>query len=124
MALPSAKRILVIDDDEDVLEILRIALSDEGFDVIFTNTGEAITAIDNSCPDLILLDVSLSGSSTMGAEMCVKLKQRHISKHMPLIMVSEGSNLEGLAKDCDADLFISKPFDIFQLLVHVKRFLN
>lgn len=124
MTLSPPKRILVIDDDEDVMEILRIALSDEGFDVVFTNTAAAIATMEKLCPDLVLLDVQLSGPSLMGSDMCNKLKQRHVLHHMPLILASSGTNLERLAIDCDADVFISKPFDIFQLLVHVKRFLD
>ncbi|CAM4372374.1 Response regulator receiver domain-containing protein [Pedobacter westerhofensis] len=124
MTLSAPKRILVIDDDEDVMEILRIALMDEGFDVIFTNKAGAIAAIEKLCPDLVLLDVQRSELPLMGTEMCSKLKKRHVHNHMPLILVSSGTNLGTLAKDCDANLFISKPFDIFQLLVHVKRFLD
>jgi two-component system response regulator VicR len=118
-----SKRILVIDDDEDILEILNIVFQEEGYDVVLSNTGEAAEHIQVIHPDLILLDVRIEGSSKKGNEICAELKQQYNQKKMPIILVSAETDLEMLANECGADFYITKPFDIFQLVDHVKRFM-
>jgi len=117
------KRILVIDDDEDILEILNLIFQEEGYDVVLSNTGEAADHIHIIHPDLILLDVRIEGSPKRGDEICAEIKDRYKEEPMPIILVSAETDLKMLANECGADLYINKPFDIFQLLNHVKSFL-
>ena len=118
-----SKRILVIDDDEDILEILHIVFQEEGYDVVLSNTGEAAEHIQVIHPDLILLDVRIEGSAKRGDEICAELKERYKEEKMPVILVSAETDLEVLANQCGADHYISKPFDIYQLLMQVQKFL-
>ncbi|WP_428327836.1 response regulator transcription factor [Mucilaginibacter sp.] len=117
-----SKRILVIDDDEDILEILHIVFQEEGYEVILSNTGKAAEHIQIIHPDLILLDVRIEGSAKRGDEICAELKEQYKEK-MPIILVSAETDLEVLANECGADYYISKPFDIYQLLMQVQKFL-
>ncbi|NOW94295.1 response regulator transcription factor [Mucilaginibacter sp. SG564] len=118
-----SKRILVIDDDEDILEILHIVFQEEGYEVVLSNTGDAAEHIQIIHPDLILLDVRIEGSKKRGDEICAELKEQYKEEKMPIILVSAESDLELLANECGADHYISKPFDIYQLLMHVQKIL-
>jgi two-component system response regulator VicR len=118
------KRILVIDDDEDILEILNIIFQDEGYQVILSNTGEAANHIHEIHPNLILLDVRIVGSDKSGAEICEEIKLNYPAEELPVILVSAESDLAVIALSCGADAYIRKPFDIFDLLTHVKEFLT
>jgi two-component system, OmpR family, response regulator VicR len=118
-----SKRILVIDDDEDILEILNIVFQEEGYDVVLSNTGEAADHIHIIHPDLILLDVRIEGSAKRGNEICSEIKQRYKDEQIPIILVSAETDLQMLANECGADHYINKPFDVFQLLTHVKKIL-
>jgi two-component system response regulator VicR len=115
------KRILIIDDDEDILDILHIIFRDEGFNVVTSNTGEAAENIHIINPDLILLDVRLAGSSKSGDQICAEIKANYPENKLPVVLVSAETNLELLANQCGADFYIKKPFDIYDLLLEVKR---
>jgi two-component system response regulator VicR len=118
------KRILVIDDEEDILEILDIVFQEEGYEVILSNTGEAADHIQITNPDLILMDVRLSVSGESGAEICSRIKSHYETRKLPIILVSAETDLPRIAKECGADAFLPKPFDIFQLLIQVKEFIT
>src|ERR1700761_2762753 len=106
------KRILVIDDDEDILEILNIVFQEEGYNVVISNTVEAAEQINIIHPDIILLDVRIEGSAKNGAEICAEIKSKYKDRNLPVILVSGESDLALLAGECGADKFIPKPFDI------------
>lgn len=115
------KRILIIDDDEDILDILNTIFRDEGFDVIISNTGEAASHIHVIHPDIILLDVRIEGSSKRGDEICAEIKAQYQHKDLPVVLVSAETNLAMLANECGADFYIKKPFDIYDILLQVKK---
>ena len=115
------KRILIIDDDEDILDILHIIFRDEGYNVVISNTGEAANNIHDINPDLILLDVRIEGSPKQGNEICAEIKARYDYKKIPVVLVSAETDLAMLANECGADFYIKKPFDIYDLLSQVKR---
>lgn len=115
-----AKRILVIDDDEDILAIIRIILQEEGFDVILSNTPEAVAHIHEIRPDLILLDIRLKDADKNGAEICEEIKLQYSADELPVILISAEFNLPVLALDCGADGFVAKPFDISELIACIR----
>ncbi|MBL4676667.1 MAG: response regulator [Mucilaginibacter sp.] len=117
------KRILIIDDDEEILDILNVIFREEGFDVIVSNTGEAADHINVIHPDIILLDVRINGSPKRGDEICAEIKAKYPSQQYPVVLVSAETNLDVLANDCGADFYIRKPFDIYDLLFQVSRHL-
>lgn len=118
------KRVLIIDDDEDILDILHIIFRDEGFNVVVSSTGEAADHIHIINPDLILLDVRIDGSPKRGDEICAEIKASYPGHKLPVVLVSAETDLEMLANQCGADFYIRKPFDIYDLLLKVKSCLS
>lgn len=119
-----SKRILIIDDNEDILNILNIIFIEEGYDVMLYNTGTSAEHIKILHPDLVLLDVRISGFEKTGVEICKEIKLLLDSEKMPVILISAEDDLSELAYDCKADGYISKPFDIYKVLSQVKTLLQ
>lgn len=116
------KRILVVDDDKDILNILKLILQMNGFEVMVTPNGEEALAKSLSySPQLVLLDVFLSGSD--GRDICNVLKEHPLTKDIPVVIFSAHSNLQDVLKVCNADDFISKPFDINELVDKINQHL-
>ena len=118
-----AKRILVIDDDEDILSILEIIFGEEGYQPILYNTGTTAEHIKILHPDLILLDVRIAGFDKTGTEICADIKSQLELANIPVLLVSAEEGIDKLALGCGANGFVSKPFDIYTLLTKVKEFI-
>jgi DNA-binding response OmpR family regulator len=114
--MKKAKRVLVVDDENDILDVIRIILEDEGYDVTTLNNGRnIIEEISDNTPDLILLDVMLCGMD--GREICRDIKADPRFESIPIIMISASHNLHGfLGQEGYLDGFIAKPFDIDNLV--------
>ena len=113
-------RILVVDDDIDILSVMEIILSMKGFEVEVNSRGEnTIPKIDSFKPDLILLDVLISGYD--GRVICKQLKADIKTKHIPVIMFSAHPSAASTISDYGADDFISKPFDVDNLINKVNK---
>lgn len=119
-----SKRILVVDDNEDILEILRIIFQEEGYQVIMSNTAKAADYIHHISPNLIILDIRLSGSEKSGAEICREFKSSFPEDKIPVLLVSAEENIQLIASYCGADAYLSKPFDIFKLLRRVEELIT
>jgi two-component system response regulator VicR len=117
------KKILVIDDDPDILEILDIIFKQEGYDVILSETGQEPELIQEIGPDIVLLDIRLKGSNTNGGEICARIKSRPETSHLPVIMLSSEDNLKEVSDECGANAYISKPFKVSQLINKVNELL-
>jgi CheY-like chemotaxis protein len=116
-------RVLVVDDDPDILDAIRFLLEDEGYAVTTTEKGEYAENLhdgNGGLPDLIILDVLLSGKD--GRTICRSLKSRPDTQHIPIIMISAHPDAEAAAYAVGADHFVAKPFDMFDLLELVQRF--
>lgn len=112
-------RILILDDDKDILEIMQLILTTNGFEVEVSDNGEeACIKTEAVKPDLILLDVYLAGND--GRKICDRLKTNKKTKKVPVIMVSAYADREETLDVCDAEDFISKPFDIGELINKIK----
>lgn len=107
-------RILVIEDNPDIKEILDYILKDDGHEVVPCSDGTSINALDTIKPDLILMDEILSGNR--GSMLCRQLKQDHATRHIPLVLLSAMPNLKEIAAGCGADTYIEKPFNIDRLI--------
>jgi DNA-binding response OmpR family regulator len=104
------KRILVVDDNADILDIVRIFLERNGYEVCTISKGDDIlNDVVNYSPQIILLDVYLRGSN--GVEICNQLKANSSTRHIPIIMFSAQTNDYLILRKCAADDFIAKPFD-------------
>ena len=116
-------RILIVEDDEDMVELLRIVFRDSGYDVTFSSKALDVDDIIVLRVELIVLDVRLKGSSKSGADLCKELKSNPDTKEIPIILASGEYNLAEIAKECNADLFLAKPYDMISLLLTIDRFL-
>jgi DNA-binding response OmpR family regulator len=111
-------KILVVDDDIDILSVMEILLSMKGFDVEVTSRGEnTFPKIESFKPDLILLDVLISGHD--GRAICKQLKSNPSTSHIPVIMFSAHPGAATTIADYGADDFIAKPFDVNNLMKKV-----
>jgi len=119
-----SKRILVIDDDEDILAIMDILFGEEGYQAILYNTGTTIEQIKLLGPDLILLDVRIEGFAKTGAEICSEIRSEKDLNNVPVLLVSAEADVHSLAENCGANGYINKPFDIDKLLARVKDFIS
>lgn len=112
------KKILIVDDDKDILEPLELLLSSEGFKVDTTTKGEqTYSKVSEFKPDLILLDVLMSGSD--GRTICKKLKADPKTKEITIVLMSAHPSAKADSKVCGADGFIAKPFDIDDLIKEI-----
>ena len=109
------KKILVIDDDADMLEKWLIVFQASDFEVILSNTGMSGGEIAVIHPDLILLDVQIKGYISTGDEICKEIKGRKDLHNIPIFLISSEPNIASLSIECESDGYISKPFDILKL---------
>lgn len=117
------KKLLVIDDEEDILEFLKVILEDEGYFVVTSDKDDYLANLDDGMlPDLILLDLLLSGKD--GRDIVTYLKMQEKTKHIPVIMFSAHPSAREITKRAGADDFVAKPFEIDLLLSKIARFLS
>ena len=120
-----SKKILLVDDEEDLVEIIRFPLELEGLDVLVSYNGEdALNQARKENPDLILLDLMLPKLD--GYKVCRLLKFDERYKHIPILMLTAKSQEKDklLGKETGADEYITKPFDIEYLIKRVKFYLS
>lgn len=115
------KRLLVVDDEPDILEFLQIILEEEGYEVVTSDKGEYLEQLHNGAfPHLILVDVLLSGKD--GREIVKYLKSQPETKHIPIIMFSAHPSVEETARQAGAEDFLAKPFDVNMLLAKIGHY--
>jgi len=120
-----AKRILIVDDELDVLELVAFRLEKAGYGIITAVDGqEGLDSIRAERPDLVLLDSCLPGMDAF--EVCKELKNDEGLKHMPIILFTATLDITVAekAKELGANDFILKPFDSEELLKKVKRIIG
>jgi len=116
-----AKKILVLDDDPDILEILTLVLVEGGYEVCALSCGNTVfDDIKRFRPDLILMDIMLAGLD--GRSICKQIKENHLTYFVPVILISGTHNLaESLHLPGAPNDFVAKPFDIDHLLRTIER---
>jgi len=117
--------VLVVDDEEDILELVRYNLEKEGYSVVCVTTGEeALAAARVKMPDILVLDLMLPGVD--GLEVCRRLKGDLTTRHIPIIMLtakgSEADIVTGL--ELGAADYVTKPFSPRVLTARVKAVLR
>lgn len=118
------KNILVVDDDPDILDALQFTLEDAGYAVVTSLKGDYAENLrdgNGGLPDLIILDVLLSGKD--GRLICRKLKSQDETRHIPIIMISAHPGARESVKEVGADDFLAKPFDVDALLARIAHHL-
>ena len=118
------KRILVVDDEQDLCEILSFNLETEGYYVDTANSAEEALEMDVPSYHLLLLDVMMGGMS--GFQMAKKLKENPVTANIPIIFLTardtENDTLTGF--NLGADDYISKPFSIREVMVRIRAVLR
>jgi CheY-like chemotaxis protein len=108
------KRVLILDDDLDILQICTIVLKKKGFDVLTLNSSnQVVDQVTAYHPDVILMDNWIPGPG--GIEATRMLKMTPETQDIPVIFFSANSNVTQLAQEAQADHFLQKPFDISEL---------
>ena len=119
------KRILVADDEPNILTITAFRFKKEGFDVITADNGSAaLDVIQNEDIDLVLLDVHLPVMD--GCEVCRRVKRNESLCHIPIILftAADATEAAGKARAVNADDFVTKPFERDELMAKVRRFVG
>lgn len=117
-------RILVVDDEPDMVELLRLILRRGGWEILTATSGtEALQVADHYVPELILLDIMMPDLS--GHEVCVRLRADARFRHIPILAFTAQCQLEEqrLALQSGADDFIVKPIAPRDLVQRVQSFL-
>lgn len=115
------KKVLIIENDDDIRGIVSYVLETEGY-IVITAKPWPVEQLANYKADLILLDEWVNKKA--GHELCTELKKMHSTMHIPVIILSTSPNIQQIAKDCKADGFVNKPFDLDDLVVEVKKCLR
>lgn len=121
----SKKRILVVDDEVDLVETVRFSLELEGYEVLTAYNGEeALNQARKESPELILLDLMLPKLD--GYKVCRLLKFDERYKHIPILMLTAKTQEKdrAIGMETGADEYITKPFDMDELMKKVKNYLN
>ena len=118
------QRILVVDDEQDLLEILKFNLETEGYEVATASSAEEALQMDIASFSLLLLDVMMGGMS--GFAMARKLKEKPTTANVPIIFLTardtENDTVTGF--NLGADDYISKPFSLREVMVRVRAVLR
>ena len=115
-------KILIVDDDKNICELLRLYLEKDGFDTVVANDGEeAIKKEKSETPDLILLDIMLPKMD--GWQVCREIRK---TSQVPIIMITAKSETfdKVLGLELGADDYVSKPFDSKEVVARVKAVLR
>jgi diguanylate cyclase (GGDEF)-like protein len=118
-------KILIVDDDPDIRDILKIALSEENYEIIEADNGEdAIKIIQTKSPDLVLLDYKMPKLD--GRQVCKIVKEDILLQHLPIIMLTAKGDIEDKVEGISsgADDYIVKPFEPKELLARIKMVLR
>jgi two-component system phosphate regulon response regulator PhoB len=118
-------RVLIVEDETALVELLRYNLEQAGFRVAVAYDGEeALASVQEDTPDLILLDWMLPLMS--GIEVCRQLRRQTATANLPIIMLTargeEGDRIRGL--DSGADDYVVKPFSPMELVARLRRLLT
>ena len=116
------KKILVADDDPAIADMLHLMLEDEGYEVETQVYGQAVQQMQEPFPDLLFLDILLSGMD--GRTICRHLKGQETTHHIPIIILSAHKDTHHMAREAGADDFLAKPFEMGDLLALVEKYLR
>ncbi|RVT96535.1 response regulator transcription factor [Mucilaginibacter limnophilus] len=118
--MPSSKQktIMIADDDPGIVDAVGMMLEFEGYLVRSTGYGSDVLKLENDFPDLLLLDIWMSGED--GRDICRKLKADVIKKGIPVLMISASKDIRQSAMDAGADDFLAKPFEMTDLMQKIE----
>lgn len=121
-AMSKNKTIMIADDDPGIVDAIEMMLGFEGYNVVTTLTGDTVLEMRGNYPDLLLLDVWMSGHD--GRDICKVLKKNEETRKIPVIMISASPELKRSATEAGADDFLEKPFDIDSLCKKIEQLIG
>lgn len=117
------KNIYVVEDNDDIRELVTYLFESEGYVVrSFATATEFKIGVGDTLPDIFVLDVMLPDGN--GMDICNELKTANASKNIPVLLMSANTNMTYIGEESKADDFISKPFDIDELVSRVGALLH
>lgn len=115
--------ILVVDDDPDIGIMIKMMLEYKGYRVsVATRADEAEEMLQEETFDLLIMDMLLSGAN--GIDLCSALKKNPGTAQLPVMMISAHPNAKEICMKAGADEFISKPFDMQEILSKIQHLVN
>lgn len=117
--MPHTKKIFIADDDEAIVDATTMMLEAMGYEVAHTLKGSEVPNALKDKPDLLLLDIWMSGVD--GRDICRQLKADPETCNIPVLMVSASRQIMQSALDCGADDFLAKPFEMNTLLDKIEK---
>ncbi|WP_293788825.1 response regulator [uncultured Pedobacter sp.] len=115
------KYILIIEDDEDISEVFQVIFEMAGYHTTVLTVAPDPEFIHKQNFRLIIMDIRLVGSRYNGNELCRIFKLRYPDNKTPVLLMSAESNGDILARECGADGFMNKPFDVDDLLARASE---
>ena len=113
------KRILIIDNDESVLEVLQEIFKNDGYETdCYGQVEDIFKLVDDFKPDLVLLDYILPGIN--GGELCAQLKKDPVTMHIPVVICSAYPQVMLSLGSYGCNAFISKPFELQDIIMQVE----
>jgi len=107
----NGKKIIIFDDDEDILSVCTYVLEEQGWDVhVFTDCNQIIDKVSSVMPDVILMDNWIP--DTGGIVATQTIKSNDALKNIPVVYFSANSDIQLLAKQAGAEAYLAKPFDL------------
>ena len=117
------RRILIVEDQTDVAQLIDVVLKGEGYTVAIAKDGaQGLMLARDWKPDLILMDIMLPGVD--GGTLIARLRQEAETADLPIIAMSASRTLRDRTAELQADALLSKPFDVDALLVQVQFLLS
>jgi len=117
------KKILVVEDEPVITEMIRFLLEREGYEVVgFSGNAGVMARLQNEQVALVLLDLALGAQD--GLDICEQIKLRDELKHISVILMSAHRDLEKIAGECAADGYIVKPFELAVFAERIKEFIR
>jgi DNA-binding response OmpR family regulator len=114
------KKIMIADDDPAIVDFMSISLEFEGYEVSSTLDGATLLTMESELPDVLLLDIWMSGVD--GRDICRKLKQKSVTSKMPIVMISASRDIAVSAMEAGADDFLAKPFELDHLIRKIEQY--
>ncbi len=119
----SKKKILIVDDEVDLVELIKIRLEANNYEVITANSGlEGLSKATSEVPDLIVLDIGMAEMD--GYTALQKLREEEITKEIPVIMLTAYAKMQPLFETEGISDYIVKPFDPQDFLARVEKVLK
>ena len=117
------KRILIIEDEQDIVDLATLILEDEGYEVCsFMEFKNYESKVNDSHADLVLLDLNLQGYH--GKDICKYIKGNEHLKQTSVVLMSANRDIKEIKEEAGADGYISKPFDLTDFISTVRSYID